>query len=443
MAGARVEVVRNDAVSLEDVRRLAPDAIVVSPGPCTPAQAGISNCMVRTFSGRIPILGVCLGHQCIGEIFGGRVARARQPMHGLESDIAHGGKRLFAGLPSPLQVGRYHSLVVEPTPLMDDCLTVDATSPEGEIMALSHRSHPTWGVQFHPESVLTPAGEAIFANFLSMAATFRREREGSCMFWLDGTLYPTSRVSFDVADRGLLLGDGVFDTSLVLAGTMVWRPAHVARLVAAAATLGLRGRPRPHIAAGIDAVLDQASHGTLRVTVTRGAGPRGLAPPADPKPSILVALAPLRPQALFAPLKLHHDRDPPQRHLAGSADEEPRLPRRRAGQPRGDRGGLRRRAVLRHARAHRLHQRRQHPRPDRRRPDHAAGRTGRSARHRARNSARDLRRPRPRAARARADARPTSSAQTRSSSPTACASSRRCARSAARYACPPVHAPRH
>ena len=124
------------------------------------------------------------------------------------------------------------------------------------------------------------------------------------MFWLDGTLYPTSRVTFDVADRGLLLGDGVFDTSLVLAGTMVWRDAHVARLVAAAATLGFAIDPA-RLTAGIDAVLDQASHGTLRVTVTRGAGPRGLAPPAEPKPSVLVTLAPLRPQALFAPLKLH------------------------------------------------------------------------------------------------------------------------------------------
>ena len=176
--GAAVEVVRNDAVSLDDVRRLVPDAIVVSPGPCTPAEAGISNGLIRTFSGEIPILGVCLGHQCIGEIFGGRIARAKHPMHGLDSDIVHGGKRLFAGLPSPLQVGRYHSLVVEPTRTMERLLTVDATSPEGEIMALSHRSQPTWGVQFHPESVLTPAGEAIFANFLGMAAAFRREREG-------------------------------------------------------------------------------------------------------------------------------------------------------------------------------------------------------------------------------------------------------------------------
>ena len=176
LAGAMVEVVRNDCVTLDDVRRLAPDAIVVSPGPCTPAEAGISNDVIQTFSGTIPILGVCLGHQCIGAIFGGRVARARRPMHGLASEVSHGTARLFAGLPSPLEVGRYHSLVVEPTDAMDRFLTIDATSPEGEIMALSHRSHPTWGVQFHPESVLTPAGGALFSNFLAMAAAFRRER---------------------------------------------------------------------------------------------------------------------------------------------------------------------------------------------------------------------------------------------------------------------------
>ena len=124
------------------------------------------------------------------------------------------------------------------------------------------------------------------------------------MFWLDGTLHQTSRIPFDVADRGLLLGDGVFDTSLVLRGKMVWREAHVGRLVEAATTLGFEIDPA-RVAAGIDAVLADAKHGSLRVTATRGAGPRGLAPPAEPKPSLLVSLAPLRAQALFAPLKLH------------------------------------------------------------------------------------------------------------------------------------------
>ena len=175
MRGKDVEVVRNDALSLDDIRRLAPEAIVISPGPCTPAEAGISNAIVEHLSGHIPILGVCLGHQCIGAIFGGKIARARQPMHGLASDIAHDGERLFVGLPRPLPVGRYHSLIVEPTPVMERHLVVDAVSPDGEIMALSHRTHPTWGVQFHPESVLTPAGLALVTNFVTMAAAFRAE----------------------------------------------------------------------------------------------------------------------------------------------------------------------------------------------------------------------------------------------------------------------------
>ena len=148
--GRDVEVVRNDALSLDDIARLAPEAIVISPGPCTPAEAGISNAIVEHVSGRVPILGVCLGHQCIGASFGGRISRARRPMHGLASDISHTGERLFAGLPQPLPVGRYHSLIVEPTPEMERHLVVDAVSPDGEIMALSHRTHPTWGVQFHP-----------------------------------------------------------------------------------------------------------------------------------------------------------------------------------------------------------------------------------------------------------------------------------------------------
>ena len=177
--GAEVEVVRNDALSLDDIRARAPEAIVISPGPCTPAEAGISNAIVETFSGRVPILGVCLGHQCIGAVFGGTIARAHRPMHGLASDITHHGERLFAGLPQSLSVGRYHSLIVEPTAKMERVLAIDAVSPEGEIMALSHKTHPTWGVQFHPESVLTPSGLALVANFLKMVAVFRRRAERS------------------------------------------------------------------------------------------------------------------------------------------------------------------------------------------------------------------------------------------------------------------------
>ena len=167
--GASTRVIRNDALDLAAIREMAPSAIVLSPGPGAPAEAGISCEVLRAFSGAIPILGVCLGHQAIGEVFGGRMARARVPLHGHAADIRHVGERLFAGLSNPLSVGRYHSLVVEPGPAMSDALTIDAWSAEGEIMALSHRKHPTYGVQFHPESVLTPCGYDLFRNFLSLA----------------------------------------------------------------------------------------------------------------------------------------------------------------------------------------------------------------------------------------------------------------------------------
>ena len=174
--GEDVTVARNDALTLADIGEMRPDAIVVSPGPGTPAGAGISCEAIACLSGEVPILGVCLGHQCIGTIFGGTVERAGRPMHGLASDIAHAGERLFAGLPNPLVVGRYHSLIVTPSAAMDTHLVVDARSEEGEIMALSHRAHPTFGVQFHPESVLTQSGEALFANFLTRAKAWTRAR---------------------------------------------------------------------------------------------------------------------------------------------------------------------------------------------------------------------------------------------------------------------------
>jgi len=165
--GETVEVRRNDRITLEEARELAPDHLVVSPGPCTPAEAGVSNKLVRELGADVPVLGVCLGHQCIGAIHGGRVVRASRPMHGKTSEIHHGGDGLFTGIPSPFLGTRYHSLVVERESLPGK-LEVIAWTGEGEVMALRHRTRPVWGVQFHPEAILTQGGHALLANFLAL-----------------------------------------------------------------------------------------------------------------------------------------------------------------------------------------------------------------------------------------------------------------------------------
>jgi anthranilate synthase/aminodeoxychorismate synthase-like glutamine amidotransferase len=170
--GAEVEVRRNDAIAVEveDIGALNPSAIVLSPGPCAPAQAGITVETIRRWGAEIPTLGVCLGHQAIGEAYGGRVVRAERVMHGKTSRIDHAGTELFEGLPSPLEVMRYHSLIVERESL-PDCLEVVARSIDGplEIHALRHREHPVYGVQFHPESVMTQHGKTLLQNFLELA----------------------------------------------------------------------------------------------------------------------------------------------------------------------------------------------------------------------------------------------------------------------------------
>ena len=164
--GADVEVRRNDAVGLDEVQALAPDGIVISPGPCTPREAGVSVPLIQRFAGQIPILGVCLGHQAIGAAFGGDVVRAPRIMHGKTSPIRHDGTGVFAGLPDPFDATRYHSLVIDPGTL-PPALLRNAWTEEGEIMGVRHRSLLVEGVQFHPESILTLEGKRLLGNFLS------------------------------------------------------------------------------------------------------------------------------------------------------------------------------------------------------------------------------------------------------------------------------------
>lgn len=166
--GQPTEVVRNTATSADQVEKLAPDAVVLSPGPCTPREAGCSLELVRRFTGRIPILGVCLGHLAIAEGLGGRTVRAREPMHGRTSLVRHDGRGVFAGLPSPIAGCRYHSLVVEEASL-PECLEVSARTDDGTIMAVRHREYPVAGLQFHPESILTELGYPLLAGFLRLA----------------------------------------------------------------------------------------------------------------------------------------------------------------------------------------------------------------------------------------------------------------------------------
>jgi anthranilate synthase/aminodeoxychorismate synthase-like glutamine amidotransferase len=158
---------RNDAITLKEIESLAPSHIIISPGPCTPLEAGISNDVIRNFRDKIPILGVCLGHQCIGYVYGGQIKRASLPMHGKDSLIYHDGQTIFSGLPSPITAGRYHSLVIAPENFPES-LEISAKTDDGVIMAVRDSAQRVEGVQFHPESIMTPDGHSILANFLRL-----------------------------------------------------------------------------------------------------------------------------------------------------------------------------------------------------------------------------------------------------------------------------------
>lgn len=168
LAGNRVLVFRNDAITLRALERMNPERIVISPGPCTPKEAGISNAVIRRFSGRVPVLGVCLGHECIGAVYGARLDRARRLMHGKTSRIFHDGRSLFAGLPRPFDATRYHSLVLRKSSL-PRALELTAWTEDGEVMGIRHRRDLVEGVQFHPESILTTVGKRLLKNFLGQA----------------------------------------------------------------------------------------------------------------------------------------------------------------------------------------------------------------------------------------------------------------------------------
>ena len=161
-------VIRNDKISLQEIERLAPSHIVISPGPCTPREAGISNAVVLNFGGKIPLLGVCLGHQCIGQVYGGQVVHSRLPVHGKSSPVYHDGKRVYRGLSSPIQGGRYHSLIVELVQKIP--LVVTARTSEGIIMGIRHQEFCVEGIQYHPESIMTSAGHDLLRNFLRYKA---------------------------------------------------------------------------------------------------------------------------------------------------------------------------------------------------------------------------------------------------------------------------------
>ena len=165
--GAQITVKRNDEITLTEIESLKPERICISPGPCSPKEAGISNEVIRTFGPRVPLFGVCLGHQCIGDVFGGEVVRAGRLMHGKTSPILHDGKGVFADLPSPFEATRYHSLLVR-RESFPDCLEISAETAEGEIMGLRHKELPIHGVQFHPESILTLEGKKLLQNFLAL-----------------------------------------------------------------------------------------------------------------------------------------------------------------------------------------------------------------------------------------------------------------------------------
>ena len=176
--GAEPVVKRNDEITVAEIEALKPEAVVISPGPCTPKEAGISNEVIREIGPKLPVFGVCLGHQCIGHVFGAHVVRAGRLMHGKTSPILHDNEGVFAGLPSPFDATRYHSLIIDP-PTVPDTLVVNAQTAEGEIMGVRHKEYPIHGVQFHPESILTRHGKDLLKNFLRITSDYHAKKKAA------------------------------------------------------------------------------------------------------------------------------------------------------------------------------------------------------------------------------------------------------------------------
>ena len=176
--GAEPVVKRNDEITVAEIEALQPEAVVISPGPCTPKEAGISNDVIAKIGPKLPLLGVCLGHQCIGHVYGGVIVRAGRLMHGKTSPILHDGSGVFADLPAPFDATRYHSLIIDP-PSMPEALVINAHTAEGEIMGVRHKEYPIHGVQFHPESILTRHGKDLLKNFLRIASDFHAKKKAA------------------------------------------------------------------------------------------------------------------------------------------------------------------------------------------------------------------------------------------------------------------------
>ena len=266
--GCNLKVIRNDKVTIDYVKELKPTHIIVSPGPCTPNESGNSNKIIKYFAGRIPILGVCLGHQCIAYVFGGKIIR-NPPVHGKEDRIFHDKKTIYKNIKQGFIGGRYHSLIVDKKTL-PECLEVTAWNEQGIIMGLRHKDFKVEGVQFHPESIITDNGYTVLENFI---------KGDEMLISINGKLIKEKDAKISVLDHGFLLGDGLFETMRTFKGKLFKFDEHYSRVRSSAKKIMIpvpvsKNRLRKNIEAVIKA--NNLKEARVRVTITRGIGPAGL-----------------------------------------------------------------------------------------------------------------------------------------------------------------------